>query len=189
MDLKVEKYDDLIIESCKTVLHAYTDLNPILEDRKHNSEERGQIDRCLVRMTVASQKIIDLILPLPSSGEIHGLPRESTDAADDPDVLIVDKENQKFDFRPWFAEKTGALKRAIDSLMANLETNPEDVKIHPMADVTAVEHLRGMQKLNMSEILRKAETILEMVESGRISITDVRLDEEDEDCDDEGGGD
>jgi hypothetical protein len=186
MELKVEKFNDLIVKNCRIIKTAHKTLTDQLKNYKYDNSKRDQIDRNLVKLSVASQRIIDLILPIPSSGEIFGLPKEATEAADDPDVLIVDKENTNYDFRPWFAEKTGALKSAINKLMANLETNPADIDIHPLVDITALEHLRSLQNLYMAEIHQKADVIQEMIESGRLSITDVRLvDDDDEDWDDD----
>ncbi len=180
MELKVKKFNDLITQNCKIIKDSHSGLSSLLKDYDFKSQDRSQIDRNLVRMSVASQKIIDLILPIPSAGEIHGLPKEATQLGDEPDVLIVDKENPTWDFRPWFAEKAGRLKNAINRVMNDLETNPEDLKLHPSFPESPEKFLAGLIRLNMAEIEQKADTILSMVESGRLTVTDVKLEGEEE---------
>ena len=91
-------------------------------------------------MSVASRRVLDLVAPLPSSGEIHGLPREATLLGDEPDVLIVDKENPKWDFRPWFTEKATVIGDSINKLMEYLETDPEEMAFGADAHMTPLEN-------------------------------------------------
>ena len=178
MELKVRKFDDQIISSCEIIKKCHDHLSSILNDYDYKTCDRAKIDRNIVRMSVASDKIIDLILPIPSAGEIHGLPREATQFGDEPDVMIVDKDNPKWDFRPWFAEKSGALREAINKVMNYLETNPDDLVFHPTATTTPKKHISDMISHNMAEIEHMADAILSMIESGRLAITDVKLEEE-----------
>ncbi len=178
MELKVKKFNDLITQNCKIIKDSHLDLSSLLKDYDFKSHDRALIDRNLVRMSVASQKVIDLILPIPSAGEIAGLPKEATQLGDEIDVLIVDKENPNWDFRPWFAEKAGRLKKAINKVINYLETDPQDLELHPSYPKTPEQFLAVLINLNMAEVKEKAETILSMVESGRLTVTDVKLDEE-----------
>jgi hypothetical protein len=68
MELKVEKFDSLIVENCKRIKKAHKGLTHLLRNYEYDHGERSQIDRNLVRLSVASQRITDLILPIPSTG-------------------------------------------------------------------------------------------------------------------------
>ena len=99
----------------------YGTIAQIIGYRYPSYDNRAVIDRNLVAMAVASQNIIELVFPLPNAGEIHGLPREATILRDEPDIIVIDREHPQWDFRPWFSEKSGALKTAINELMEILE--------------------------------------------------------------------
>lgn len=178
MELKVEKFNNLIIESCKKILGCHKDLTSLTNDYAFNKLDRASVDRNLVIVSVASQKLMDLVLPIPSSGEIHGLPKEATTLGIEPDVLIVNKDKPEWDFKPWFTEKVSAMKDAVNRLLEYLETDPKDVKLHPSASITSEAYLSGFISMNMSEIEHMANTILEMMLSGKLIVTDVKLEED-----------
>ena len=170
MELKVQRFEDHILGNCRIILECHRELTKVLEGFAPGQAGRANTDRSLVRMSVASQKVLDLVAPHPSSGEIHGLPKEATLYGNEPDVLIVDRENPSWDFRPWFTEKATVIRESLNELMANLEIGPDDE-----------EHLslvRRRVRTNMAEIENKAEAILEMIESGRLNITDVKLEDD-----------
>ncbi len=56
-------------------------------------------------------------------GEIHSLPKETTTKDFQDNILIVDKDHPKWNFIPWFKEKTIAIVDALKELMELLEQN------------------------------------------------------------------
>lgn len=171
MELDVTNYDEAIAGWCKTILEAHKGLAFLTEDFSLQSvyEKRTTIDRNLIKMAVSSQRIIDLVFPIPNSGEIHGLPREATLLGDEPDIIVVDRDHPEWDFMPWFSEKSGALKTAINDLMEILES--------PSSLVSTESDVGQRVKSAMAGIEHKANAILEMIESGRLVIKDVKIDD------------
>jgi hypothetical protein len=171
MELNVSNYEQAIAGWCEAILESRKKLLFLTEGFTVKSvyDNRAVIDRNLVAMTVASQKIINLIFPLPSTGEIHGLPKEAVMLGDEPDIIVIDREHPQWDFRPWFSEKSGALKTAVEDLMEALE--------YPFSLMSTEADVERKIKSAMAKIENKATAILEMIESGRLAIKDVQLDE------------
>ena len=180
MELNVRKFNAHISHNCEVIRDCHAELTDVLSDYDFNTVDRARIDRALVKMSVASRRVLDLVAPLPSSGEIHGLPREATLLGDEPDVLIVDKENPKWDFRPWFTEKATVIGDSLNKLMQYLETDPQGMEFGVDARMTPQEFVRSMIDSNLAEIGDKAQVILDMIRSGRITVVDVRLDDDEE---------
>ena len=180
MELTVRKFDAHISTNCEIIKHCHAELTALLVEYKYNTADRPRIDRALVRMSIASRRVLDLVAPLPSTGEIHGLPREATILGDEPEVLIVDKENPKWDFRPWFTEKATVISDSLNKLMEYLETDPEEMAFAADASTTPLQFVTSMIRSNLAEIGDKAQLILDMTRSGRITILDVKLDDDEE---------
>ena len=102
-------------------------------------------------------------------------------AADDPDVIVVDRENPSWDFRPWFGEKSGVLKEAVNKLMDYLETEYDPQVITHLSETEWEKSVGGMIRVNMREIKGKANALLEMIETDRLVIKGVRVEEQEED--------
>lgn len=171
MELNISNYEQAIAGWCETILESRKKLLFLTEGFavKTVYDKRAVIDRNLVAMTVASQKVINLVFPLPSAGEIHGLPKEAAMLGDEPDIIVIDRDHPHWNFKPWFSEKSGALKTAVEDLMEALE--------YPSSLVSSEEDIERNVKSSMAEIENKAATILEMIETGRLAIKDVKLDE------------
>jgi len=180
VELNVRTFNAHISTNCEIIKQCQAELIASLDEYEYGTADRPKIDRALVRMAIASRRILDLVAPMPSAGEIHGLPREATLLGDEPDVLIVDKENPKWDFRPWFTEKTIVISDSLNKLMEYLETDPEEMAFATDARTTPLEFVRGMLRSNLAEIGDKAQLVLDMVRSGRITVLDVKLDDDDE---------
>ena len=183
MELNVTDYNEAIIKWCNTILGCHYNLLFLTEDYSKDKvrENRALIDRNLVRMHLSAQKIIGLVFPIPNAGEIHGLPKEATMAADDPDVIVVDRENPNWDFRPWFGEKSGVLKEAVNKLMDYLETEYDPQVVTHLSETEWEKSVGGTIRSNMREIKGKANALLEMIETDRLVIKDVRVEEQEED--------
>jgi hypothetical protein len=169
MDLKVTDFNASIVYWCKIILESQNSLAFLSKEfsPQNIKDNRAEIDRNLIQMIVASQKILDLVFPIPNAGQIHGLPKEATLLGDELDILAIDKDNPNWDFKPWFSEKSGALKKAINELLETLE------------DPSSESYARKIMDSSMAEIQNKAQTIIDMIESGRLVIKDVKLDEDD----------
>ena len=180
MDLKIQKFNDLITESCNILIDCHEKLSTYLEEFELGSRKKALVDRNLVMMSVSSQRIVDLVSPLPSTGEIIGLPEEATKFGDELDVLIVDKDNPNWDFRPWFTEKSTVIRDSVNKLLDHLERDPNEMDFQPYTKSTPEEFIRSMIRSNMAEIKDKANSILYMIQSERLSITDVKLESEED---------
>jgi hypothetical protein len=178
LELNVRKFNAHISTNCEIIRECHAELTDVLNNYDFGTLHRARIDRALVRMSVASRRVLDLVAPLPSSGEIHGLPREATLLGDEPDVLIVDKDNPKWDFRPWLTEKAMVIGDSLNKLMEYLETDPAEMEFGDDARLTTLEFLGSMIGSNLAKIGDKAQTILDMIRAGRITVIDVRLDDD-----------
>ncbi|MBN1798175.1 MAG: hypothetical protein JW822_06345 [Spirochaetales bacterium] len=178
MDLQVKEYNELIVDCCKIILQSHKNLEYLLEEYDFHSSNRAEIDRNLIAMSVASNKMLELVYPLPTSGEIHGLPKEATTEDFQDDVLIVDKDHPKWNFIPWFKEKTIAIVDAVRELMELLEQNPSKLNLKLKVAMTSKDYIKMRIESKLRHIPPYAQTILNMIESGRLSITNVRLEEE-----------
>ena len=179
MDLQVNNYNEAVIEWCNTILKSHYNLSFLTKKNTEDTvrENRVLIDRNLIQMTLASQYLVGLVFSIPNAGEIHGLPREATQAADEPDVIVVDKEQPQKDFKSWYGEKSGILKDAVHRLMVYLELDYETKAASHMSKEEWEKFVGGMLRSNMREIEGKTNAILEMVESGRLVIKDVKVEE------------
>jgi len=142
MDLQVKEYNELIVNCCKIILQSYSNLEFLLEEYDYNTSNRAEIDRNLISMAVASKKMLDLVNPLPTSGEIHGLAKEATTVDFQDEVLIVDKNHPKWNFIPWLKEKTCMIEEAIKKLMEFLEHNPDKLNLHPKTIMTSKKYIK-----------------------------------------------
>jgi hypothetical protein len=141
-------------------------------------DKRSIIDRNLVRMNLCAQKIIDLVFPIPEAGEIYGLPKEATSAADDPKVLVAHGDRPQWDFKPWFGEKAGALKKAIHTLTEELEIEFDSSAGTHLSQEKGDSLVGSMVASKMGVIERNSRALLDMITSGKLIIKDVRLEEE-----------
>ena len=96
-----------------------------------------------------------------------GLPEEMTQTGYELDVLIVDKDNPNWDFKPWFVEKATIIRDSVNKLIEHLESE---------IDPTEGDIFMSLLRSYMAEIKDKANSILYMIHSGRLSIADVKLD-------------
>jgi hypothetical protein len=178
MEIEIKDFNEFIIKCCKTIKECYDNLQSLLKDYNYFSADRAKIDRNLVKMSIASQKMLNLVMPLPSVGEIHGLPKEATEGVWQPNVTIVDGEHPSWDFKAWFVEKTSRVKKAIDKLMEDLELNPRELQLNADVPVAAEEYVSEMIGLHMEEIHHVNNAILSMCSSGRLSVSEVKVEDD-----------
>lgn len=141
----------------------------------YNPLEKEKGDRIVVKLVFSTQSIRKIVLPALSSGEIHGLPREATEAAEEPDVMIVNKEQPDWDFRPWFYEKFGSVQRGIEGLIGAYETDLSKLQLAPNSGMTPLQYIVDQLKYHLRTMKIYTEAILEMFESGKLTVKDVRL--------------
>jgi hypothetical protein len=180
MELKIKEFNNLIIHCCKTIQDSHGKLESILKNYDCQEADRSLIDRNLIKMCVASQKLMNLVLPVQSTGEIYGLPEEVTKLDLQDGLLIADKEHPDWDFKNWFKEKVSAIKDGVNELMEWLETDPEEYKIKATAQISAKEFITDMINSCMRRIHPYAQTILDMIRSGRLTVKNVRLEVEED---------
>lgn len=183
MKLEVVDYNSLIIDSCGTVLDAYNAMDPLIHPHEFGRSQRAVVDRNLIRMIIASDRILDLVLPVPTAGEIHGLPREATTASDDFEIVIVDRENPSWDFKPWFAEKASNLKGAVTKVAVELEQELSRVPKDEASETEIEKFKRSVIRPHFDEIQARAHTILDMMQSGKLIVKGSRLHEYDDEED------
>jgi len=68
----------------------------------------------------------------------------------------------------------------FERLLENYEKDPNELKLAPNAGITPKEFLLGMLEHNLKVIKAYSGSVLSMFESGRLSVRDVRLEEEEE---------
>ena len=119
-----------------------------------------------------------LAFPTPGSAEFFGMPRETTEAADNPDILVVDIEHPHWDFGPWFREKVERIKEPFDDMLQYYEKDPNEFKVAPNNPLSSKEFIMEMLEHDLKTIEAYAEAILFMFESGRLKVRDVKLEEE-----------
>ncbi len=178
MELKVQNFDKFIQDQCKIIIDSASNLGPLF--KSYDFAEKSKIDRQIVKMTLAVQQIYSLAFPIPGSGEFHGLPKEITEAADDPDILVVDSENPGWDFGPWFRQKVSMTKKASNHLLEYYEKDPTELKVAPNSGTTPKKFIMWMLEHHLKSIKAYAEAILSMFESSRLKVRDVRLEEEED---------
>jgi hypothetical protein len=71
----------------------------------------------IIQLSFAIHNLCKIVFPTPNSGKIIGMQREATESADDPDIIVVDKEHTEWDFKPWLQEKTNDIRVAYESLL------------------------------------------------------------------------
>ncbi|GAH41773.1 unnamed protein product, partial [marine sediment metagenome] len=108
MELKVQNFDQFIQEQCKNLDKYCSGLEPLFN--KFNFQDKSQTDRLMIQLTLAVQSLCSIAFPTPGSAEFFGMPKEATEAADNPDVIVVDRDHPKWDFKPWFQEKVNNIK-------------------------------------------------------------------------------
>ena len=175
MDLEVTTFDDEIVAHCNNILKDIASFQKILGVYNPSEKEKG--DRMVVQLVCSTQSIRKIVLPALSSGEIHGLPREATEAAEEPDVMIVNKEQPDWDFRPWFYEKFGSFQRGLEALIGAYEIDLSKLQLAPNSGMTPLQYIVDQMKYHLKTMKIYTEAILEMFESGKLTVKDVRLTE------------
>ena len=94
MKIEWKEYNKTVLKECNKIEQYVNELNTLLKDYCYETplSLRRRIDRTLVKFSIASQRLMDLIMPIPSTGEIFGLPREVTSNADLPRPVLVHKD-------------------------------------------------------------------------------------------------
>ncbi len=84
MEIEWQDFNEIVLNECNNVKQHAQELESLLADYCYDTPLRSKIDRTLVKLSITSQKLMDLVMPIPSTGEIFGLPREATSNADLP---------------------------------------------------------------------------------------------------------
>ena len=177
MELKTQNFDRYIQNQCRDILEHLVSLMFYVKDLSY--QDKSQSDRLMIQLSLSIQNFCRIALPTPSSGEIIGMPREATESADDPDVIVVDKVRPEWDFKPWLQEKTNNVRQAYEGLLEYYEKNPREFTLAPNAGISSEQFIQERLEHEIQTIEAYAEAILSMFESGRLTVRDVRLEEED----------
>lgn len=175
MELKVENFDEFIQEQCINIIGSASTLNKLF--MKYNPREKQETDRLMIRLAFSVQNLTKIAFPSIGSGEFFGLDKANTDAADEPDIVVFDRENPKWDFKPWFAEKSNNIKRAYEELLENYETDISKVVLAPNSGLKPVDFIAEKLKHETKVLISYSEAIIQMFESGRLSVRDVKLED------------
>lgn len=176
MELQVKNFDQQITQQLKLILDYSAAFAKQLEF--YNQADKAKTDRIFIQLSFAIQNIRQIATPALSSGQIHGLPKEMTEAADEPVILVVDKEHPNWDFFPWFYEKFHTIEKAHERLLEYYEMDLSALQLAPNSGMTPIEDVVDKMKNKLGTMKPYAEVILQMFESGRLTIRDVRLEEE-----------
>lgn len=175
MELKVENFDQFIQDQCKIIIDCISSLESLF--KKFNFQDKTKTDRLMIKLTLAVQSLCSIAFPNPSSAEFFGMPKEATEAADNPDVIVVDRDHPKWDFKPWFQGKVNNIKAAFEGLLEYYEKDPLELKLAPNCEMTPKEFILGGIDFKIRVIKAYADVILSMFESGRLSVRDVKIEE------------
>ena len=178
MELKVQNFDQFIQEQCKNLDKYCSALESLFKG--FDFQDKSQTDRLMIQLTLSVQNLCKIALPTPGSAEFFGMPKEATEAADNPDVIVVDIEHPNWDFRPWFKQKVNNIKQAFEGLLEYYEKDPNEIKLASDTGTTPKEFILDMLDHDLRTIKAYADAILSMFESGRLSIRDVRLEDEED---------
>ena len=132
MELKVQNFDRFVQDQCKSIINSASNLEPLF--KFYDFAEKSKIDRQMIKMTLAVQQICSIAFPTPGSGEFP-------EAADNPDILVVDIEHPYWDFKPWFREKVNMIKGAFDDLLQYYEKDPNEFKLPPNNPLSSKEFI------------------------------------------------
>ena len=176
MELKTQNFDRFIQEQCAAIVEYSISLRQ--QFKNLNYQDKSQPDRLMIQLALSIQNLCKVVFPTPSSGEIIGMPREATESADDPDVIVVDKEHPEWDFKPWLQEKANNIRQAFEGLLEYYEKNPREFTLAPNAGISSEQFIQERLDHEIQTIEAYAEAIRSMFESGRLTVRDVRLEDE-----------
>ncbi len=176
MELKVKNFDKFIQLQCKDIIESVSSLEKLFKG--YSPREKQETDRLMIKLALSVQNLSRIAFPAIGSGEFFGLPKENTDAVDEPDIIVVDRDNPNWDFRPWFAEKTNKIKHAFEGLLENYEIDISEVTLAPNSGVKPIDFIYDKLRFETKILTAYSEAILNMFESGRLSVRDVKLEEE-----------
>ena len=177
MELSVQTFDSFIQNECRKTREYVSSSESLFE--RNEFQGKAKTDRLMIQISLSVQNLCKIAFPIPASAEFFGMPKEATDAADDPDVIVVDKENPNRDFKPWFQEKTNNIREGYQELLEYHEKNPREFTLAPNAGISSEQFIRERLDHEIQTIEAYAGAILSMFESGRFTVRDVRLEEED----------
>ncbi len=163
MELKVQNFDRFIQDQCKSIIDSASNLESLF--KSYDFAEKSKTDRQMVKMTLAVQQTYSLTFPTPN-------------AADNPDILVVDIEHPHWDFGPWFREKVDMIKDTFDDLLQYYEKDLNEFKVASNNPLSSKEFIMEMLEHHLKTIKAYAEGVLTMFESGRLNVRDVKLEEE-----------
>ena len=175
MELNVETFDGSIQIECRRIREYVSSLKGLFE--RYDFQGKSKTDRLMIQLSLSVQNLCKVAFPIPASAEFFGMAKEATSAADDPDVIVVDKENPDWDFKPWFQEKTNNIREGYQDLLEYYEKNPRNFTLAPNAGISSEQFIRERLDHEIQTIEAYAGAILSMFESGRLTVRDVRLEE------------
>lgn len=180
MKIEWQDFNGTVLAECNKIAEYVNKLDSFLENYCCETPLRHKIDRTLVRLSIAAQRLMDLVMPIPSTGEIFGLPREATENADLPKPQLIHQDRPTWDYIPWFCEKVTRIRQAVNRLMEGLEKNPEKIEFTKGFWNSAEDYIKDEMRSQIRQIRGVNQGLLEMFGSGKLRISDVRMIEEEE---------
>ena len=170
MNISIKDYKGNALAACEKIVECTTRLNVLLKDFNFQND-RAKIDRNLVDLNVYSQRLSDLLMPIPYNNSNLNVLGDSKKPTLTQSPIIIDKENPNLDFKDWFCEKITRIDIAIKRLMDNLAQPPDEY---------SKNYIQSINNFHLAEISQLAKNIFELFLSGRLLIQDliVKPDEE-----------
>ena len=175
MEIKWQDFNGTVLAECNKIAEYVNKLDSLLKDYCYQTPLKYKIDRTLVRLSIAAQRLMGLVMPIPSTGEIFGLPREATENADLPRPQLVHKDRPTWNYMSWFCEKITRIRQAVNRLMEELEKNPKKMGVNKKSWDSPEEYTKDGINLQLAEIRHVNQALLSLFESGELKITDVRI--------------
>ena len=152
-------YGTIILENTDQINRICEDIEIALKDKPPLMDE---IDGSLVILSAAVMRILNIIFPIKNIKEILGLPSEVITGEKTPEPVFFDRDNHDWDFKPWFQQKFSEVYKAYFEIIDTADTTLKREKLE-----------RPLQILKTYN-----KTIFDMLNSGRIIIKDVIIDED-----------
>lgn len=175
MKIEWKEYDKIVLRECNNIKQYVNELDTLLRDYCYETPLRKRIDRTLIKCSIASQRLMDLVMPILSTGEIFGLPREATSNADLPRPILVHKDRPGWDYMPWFCEKVTRIRQAVNRLMEELEKDPKKIKVNSKSWNSPEEYIKDGVRLQLGEMRHVNEALLRLFKSGELKISDINI--------------
>lgn len=147
-------YGEIFAYNCEIIDDVCGDL---VKSISNNTCTAHEVDGSTLMITVAVLRILNVLYPVADRAKLMGLTSDKI-----PEPVFFDRDNPKWDFKPWFQEKFARVYEACFRLAENVDGHDKKHNI--------LEDLNTLKAYNTA--------IYDMIKSGRIAIRDILLNDD-----------